>query len=241
MKKLLISASIGTAVTDAIERDIASLEKSYAEAFPEYEVRRAFTSSISRKKLSEQGIIVPSVQDVIKAANAEGFDSITIAMNMISPGDEYNRICTECEGYSVSRPLLDTEEDFRQIAEIFKTRHDNGVTLLMGHGSKKKSNKMYAELAKYLPKNVYIACMDGDVNLSELLPKLLAQPKRKITLIPFLLVAAMHVTDDMLGNSEKSWKTILSNAGFIVDGITYGLGSNTQIQEMYIRKVKAVL
>lgn len=239
MKKLIISTSFGTACTHAITADIDPLEAAYAKAFPDCEIRRAFLSPISRKRLAEAGVIVPSVEESIQEARTEGFDSITIALNLISPGEEYNRLRKTYRDITISKPLLDTTDDFVRLSGLFTRPDDETCVLLMGHGVKGKHNEMYERLSTYLSDGVFVACMDGSPSLAELLPRLLATSKRKILLVPFLLTAVAHVHTDMLGDDNNSWKTILTRAGFTVNGTTSGLGQIPEVQRIFVEKVRA--
>ena len=57
-KPVLLVVSFGTSFADALEKNITAIEKALAEAFPEYEVRRAFTSGMILKKLRARDGIV---------------------------------------------------------------------------------------------------------------------------------------------------------------------------------------
>ena len=45
-KKSILVVSFGTSYNDSRERNIDAIEQTIAETFPEYEVRRAFTSQV---------------------------------------------------------------------------------------------------------------------------------------------------------------------------------------------------
>ena len=44
MKKAILAVSFGTTYPDTLRQTIAATEQALAEAFPDWEVRRAFTS-----------------------------------------------------------------------------------------------------------------------------------------------------------------------------------------------------
>ena len=61
---------------------------------------------------------------------------------------------------------------------------------------------------------------------------------KKVVLIPFMIVAGDHAKNDMAGDEEDSWKSILEKAGYEVDCKLQGLGELEVVQEMFIRHIK---
>ena len=53
-KKSILVVSFGTSYNDSRERNIDAIEQTIAAAFPEYEVRRAFTSQVIIDKLKKR-------------------------------------------------------------------------------------------------------------------------------------------------------------------------------------------
>jgi sirohydrochlorin cobaltochelatase len=53
-----------------------------------------------------------------------------------------------------------------------------------------------------------------------------------------MIVAGDHATNDMASDEEDSWKTVLSNAGFKVETILQGFGSNNQFADLFIDHIK---
>ena len=68
---------------------------------------------------------------------------------------------------------------------------------------------------------------------------LLAQPRRKVHLVPLLLVAGDHSVNDMAGDEEDSLKRRLEAAGFTVSYSLRGLGEIPAVREMICRRVPA--
>lgn len=58
-KKAILAVSFGTSYTETRELTIGAIEKAIGEAFPEYEVFRAFTSQMIIDKLrSRDGLVI---------------------------------------------------------------------------------------------------------------------------------------------------------------------------------------
>ena len=78
-KPVLLVVSFGTSFADALEKNITAIEKALAEAFPEYEVRRAFTSGMILKKLRERdGIAIDSVPEAMERLVRDGVQQVVI-------------------------------------------------------------------------------------------------------------------------------------------------------------------
>ena len=59
--------------------------------------------------------------------------------------------------------------------------------------------------------------------------------------MPLLLVAGDHAKNDMAGDSEESWKSILEAEGFKVKIYLHGLGENSDVQDIYIQHINDVI
>ena len=144
-------------------------------ALPGWQLSRAFTSARVCSLLSKRGKEVPDAAGAIAQARAEGAEHIALATLLISPGEEYEGVLAE-------------DEDLDALAAYYAgVQHDCGTPLLlMGHGHPSNGNPAYRRLRQRLPEQVYLACLSGADNLTALLPELLSQPARRITLEPLL-------------------------------------------------------
>lgn len=61
---------------------------------------------------------------------------------------------------------------------------------------------------------------------------------KKVVLRPLMVVAGDHASNDMAGDEEDSWKTILTNEGFEVECVLKGLGEIEAVQNIYSDHVK---
>ena len=57
--------SFGTSYDDSREKTIGAVERAAAAAFPDYEVRRAFTSWMILRKLKERGLVFADVEEAL--------------------------------------------------------------------------------------------------------------------------------------------------------------------------------
>ncbi|AKA72200.1 sirohydrochlorin cobaltochelatase [Clostridium scatologenes] len=252
-KKGILVVSFGTSIPQAFELCIESTENRIKECFPEYEIRRAFTSYMIIKKLKEENkLFIDTVEEALEKMNADGFDEIYVQPLHIMPGDEYDKIVNGVNKYKdtfsklvFGRPILYRENDYKIAVNALKKQlpamSKNHAVMLMGHGSVHPANSSYALLRCILEDegldNVYVGTVEGYPILDNLVPKMKQKGIEEVTLMPFMLVAGDHAINDMAGE-EDSWKIQLEEEGFKVNVYLHGLGENKAFQDIYVEHIK---
>lgn len=265
-KKAIIVISFGTSYLESLTLNIESVENHIRAAFPDYEVRRAFTSRTVIKRLAERnGIQIDNEIQALDRLREEGFKEVFIQPLHIVAGAEYEKIQRLVSHYAhakdndmmfekirLGRPLLyfmgqdnhcdDYEIAIKALATQLPEARPATAVVLMGHGGLHPANAAYSVLQLKLEDsgfdNVWIYTVDGYPELSRIIAKLKQKEVRKVTLMPFLLVAGEHATNDMAGEDEDSAKSQLIAAGFEVDVYLRGLGENTAFQDVYVKHLK---
>lgn len=254
-KKAIIVASFGTSYVEVLERSIKVIEDQVAAEFPDFEVRRVFTSNIVRKVLiQKQGIKTDNLEEALDKLEHEGFEEVYIQPLHIIPGEEYHeKIIKPSIKYrgkfkvlKTGKSLLFSTEDYFNAIEALKGQisepeEDKGV-LLMGHGTSHPANSCYAALQlkilKEMP-NVFVVNIEGYPEIDDMFDQI--SQYKKILLMPFMIVAGDHAINDMAGEDEDSWKSILTKKGFEVEVYMKGLGENIKIRQIYINYIKEMI
>ncbi len=86
---------------------------------------------------------------------------------------------------------------------------------------------------------IYMGTVEGFPELSDILPALKAVGYRQIHLMPFMIVAGDHAQNDMAGDGEDSWKSILEANGFEVSCHLMGLGELPEIRKIFVEYARA--
>jgi sirohydrochlorin cobaltochelatase len=264
-KKAVIVVSFGTVNDEIRTLCIESVENRIKCSFPEYEVKRAFTSKFIIKKLSERNIYVDTLPQALEKLKAEGVQEVVIQSTHLTPGEEYaNKVIAVANEYkdafktlTIGRPVLmfdgndHNPDDFSIAVQAVKTQiHCNEAdteVVFMGHGSPNQHNPAYERLQKKLDEaseNITIGVLEESdyPNIKDVLARLDGKQNiKKVLLMPFLLVAGNHVVHDMSGEQESSWKNQIVNAGYLVDVYLHGLGENVAMQDIYVQHIKDVI
>lgn len=250
-KKVLLAVSFGTSYDDNRDLSIGAVETALQAAFPDYEVRRAFTSQIIIDILAERGLEIDDVTEAMERLVADGVTDVIIQPTHVMNGYEYDDVMAEIApyqskfaGFRVGNPLLISDEDFSAVASILveetSAYNAEGTAIVfMGHGTHHEANATYAKLQDVLNAaghaNYFIGTVEGGPELDELLPLIQESGATKTVLLPLMIVAGDHANNDMASDEEDSWKTILEAEGFEVECILKGLGQYKGIQNLIVK------
>lgn len=241
-KKLIISVSYG-ADEAAMAQDIGLIEDRLRNEFPDFEIRRAFTSARVRRVLASKGTYVPSPSEAVFTAKGENASEIIAVAMLVSPGGEFDSVTEAAAGIPTASPLLAEDCDIDTICGYYKDlQQESGIpVLIMGHGNPDNGNPAYKKLRARLPEHVYMGCLSGDCGIDEVLPELLSENTRRVLLTPMLMSVGSHTLRDMAGDQPDSWKSRLESLGFTVDCMVMGIGRLEQIHGIFVRKLKAFI
>ena len=258
-KRAILVVSFGTSYNESREATIGAIETAIAEAFPEAETRRAFTSQIIIDKLKERdGLETDNVKEALDRAAADGITELVVQPTHLMDGFEYMDLAKELEEYEESfdqvvlaDPLLTSEADFdavaKAIAEVM-AEYDDGETAFcyMGHGTEADSNQVYSRLQETLKAAGYTDHFIGTVEAEPSLEDVTASLKeaggyKRVVLRPLMVVAGDHANNDMAGDEEDSWRSVLNKEGYETECVLEGLGQIPAIRELYVQHTKAAM
>jgi len=257
-KKAILLVGFGTTVPEA-RKALDNMEASTRKAFPETEIRWAYTSSVIRARLAKEGKKLDSPEMAMAKLMEDKFTHVAVLPLHTIPGREYHDLQHNVQLFAqmaggfrtilVARPLLSSHEDMERVAKamtahIPKERKSQDAVLLMGHGSEHHpADAVYMamnQIFQDLDPNVFVGTVEGHPSLEELLPKLEARKARKIYLMPFMAVAGDHARNDMAGNEPDSWKSILTGKGIACETILKGTAEYPEVAEVWLDHLRAV-
>ena len=246
-KKAVAAVFFGSTVPrarEAYRKITEELEKS----FPGIPVFQAYTSGIVRKRI---GYTVPSLPELLKQLQLEGYTSVDVLAGLLSPGEEYQRLLGDVSGFSKSLRIRVSPVPFSSLARMREflnrvavslppERRPEEVVLFMGHGNPDgRSDFIYMTAAQELAKidpGFHLACVEGAPGLEEIMPVL---NSKKVYLVPFMLVAGDHALNDMAGEEEESWRSRLEAKGFRCECVLRGLGEAESVAALFPEYLKA--
>lgn len=253
-KKAILVISFGTSYDDTRNNTIGAIEEDIKKAYPNYEVRRAFTSKTIVSKLKERdNLQIANINQAMENLIKDKFETVICQPTYIINGYEYYDMIKEInifknkfKSLQIGTPLLTSTQDYYDIVNSINKEMPkldfNDALLLVGHGTKHFSNSAYAALDYQFKdngnKNIFVGTIENYPNLNTVLKQIKALNFKKIYLMPFMIVAGEHAINDIAGNNMASWKTTFENEGFEVELILKGLGEYQSIRKIYIKHTK---
>lgn len=254
----LMVVSFGTSYNDSRRLTVGAIEEAIEKAFPDYSVRRGFTSQIIIDHVkSRDNVTIDNVGEALERAVDNGVKTLVIQPTHLMNGLEYADLVNEVAEYSdafekvaVGEPLLTSDEDFKAVAEAITkatAEYDDGETAIcfMGHGTEAESNQIYAKMQEVLTaggyENYFVGTVEAAPDLEDVLAAVQAGEYKKVVLQPLMIVAGDHANNDMAGDEEDSWKTAFESAGYEVTCILRGLGELEEIQQLFVEHAQAAV
>ena len=231
-----------------------NIDKKVKAAHPDIPVYWAYTSHIIREKLAKQGKHLDSPAVALAKMQDEKFTHVAVQSLHTIAGEEYHDLRRTVGAFRqmgafqriiLGYPLMATQEDMQRTVDailksIPKSRKAKEAIVLMGHGTHHPANAFYAALMFQLQlkdPNIFVGTVEGYPGI-DLISDLLKQNKiKKVYLMPFMSVAGDHAKNDMAGDEDDSWKSILTKAGFKCETILRGTAEYDDFIDIWVDHV----
>lgn len=235
-----------------------NIHKKTEAAYPDTPIFWAYTSHIIRNKLAKQGKILDSPKVALAKMADQGFTNVAVQSLHTILGAEYHDLRRVVESFKsmgafekiiLGYPLLATQSDMeRTVAAVLNAipeeRKKDEAVVLMGHGSHHPANAFYAALmlqVQLKDPNVFIGTVEGYPEIDDIKTWLLEKGIKKAWLMPFMAVAGDHAKNDMAGDEDDSWKSILTKAGIQCETVMKGTAEYDDYLGIWVDHIKAPL
>lgn len=260
-KDAIVVMTFGTTFAENRAKTIDATIEGIKAAHPGVKVVTAYTSHIIIDRVAaNEGIKYPTPEEALAQLKAEGYTRVALTTLDVIPGMEYNYKLGVFNSYkqnfkkmTIGTPLMywqgqeEQADDVTEVLEAFatqfpKTKKGEGI-VMMAHGTPNIANAYYAVIQEKLQEmgydNVFIETVEGWPSLETILPKLKAKKIKKVTIMPFMMVAGDHANNDMAGSEEDSHKSILEKEGIKVEAYIHGLGENEAVRNVFVERANA--
>ena len=260
-KDAIVVMTFGTTFAENRAKTIDATIEGIKAAHPGVKVVTAYTSHIIIDRVAaNEGIKYPTPEEALAQLKAEGYTRVALTTLDIVPGMEYNYKLGVFNSYkqdfkkmTIGTPLMywqgqeEQADDVTEVLEAFatqfpKTKKGEGI-VMMAHGTPNIANAYYAVIQEKLQElgydNVFIETVEGWPSMETIIPKLKAKKIKKVTIMPFMMVAGDHANNDMAGSEEDSHKSILEKEGIKVEAYIHGLGENEAVRNVFVERANA--
>lgn len=251
-RKAILLVAFGTSVPEA-QKAYDRIDAQAKKAFPEVEIRWAFTSRTIRARLASQGKSVSSPEVALARMMDEGFTHVAVLSLHVIPGKEFHDLYRNAELFGqmadgferilVASPLLSSRDDMVRVAKALlqrvpSDRKPEDAIVFLGHGNgKHPADAIYAAMSytfQELASNVFVGTVQGYPSTDEILAKLSGKNIRKAYLIPLMAVAGDHARNDMAGDKPDSWKSVFTKNGIGCEMIQVGIAEYPEVVEVWM-------
>ncbi|MDU1903987.1 MAG: sirohydrochlorin cobaltochelatase [Dysgonomonas sp.] len=245
-KAAILMVHFGTTHADTRELTIDALNDKARQAFPDLDLREAYTSRIVIKRLGDRGVKKQNPLEALTQLHVDGYTHVLIQPSTIIDGVEMESLYKNVDevrnlfkDIRVGDPLLYSPQDYEKVIDALTLDYDkNTAYVWVGHGTYDATTAQYAML-DYMLKvkghtNCFVGTIEGYPAFDDMLVQLRSSGLKKVVLIPFMFVAGEHAKNDIAGD----WKDELEKEGYTVEVHMQGLGENPKIQDIYISHLK---
>lgn len=255
-------ASYGTTYRDNSGKTIGAVESQFKENFPDWDIRRAFTSRFVIKLLEQRyGEKVDYITGALDKLIDDGVKTVIIQPTLIMNGKEYDFIKESVslyrdrfDSFTLGRPLLTKIEDYDRVVDFIassllieakKIAGDRTAVILMGHGAEHHANSSYSQLYLKLLlsgyPDVFVTTVEGFPDYEDTIALMKGSNYKDVVLFPFMFVAGDHANNDLAGDDKNSLKPILEEYGYKVHCVVKGLGEYKEFRDLFITYAEEII
>ncbi len=259
VKKGILLVAFGSSIPEA-QVSFENIDAKVKTAFPDVPVRWAYTSAIIRHKLArEEGKSLDSVAIALAKMMDEEFTHVAVQSLHTIAGEEYHDLVRTAEAFRdmadgfdrimVGFPLLGTQKDLERIVDVTirhipEERKNGDAVILMGHGTPHPGNAFYAAMMfnfQQKDPNIFVGTVEGWPEIDDVKNLLKEKNLKKAYLMPFMSVAGDHARNDMAGDEDDSWKSILTKAGVQCVPVLKGMAEYDDVVAVWVDHLKQVM
>lgn len=257
MSKAIVLAAFGSADLDGIKKSIGLLEKDLNSYFgKEYTVVKSFTSNKIIDLLKERhDYVVPHLSKVLFNLVNQGYEEVIIQPLHIMSGRDKKQIEEIVDEYKysveklvISKSLFTDDDNLNkesyEIGNVICKNIGNNDILLVGHGSKRSSNKLYDVIEEAVRdityKNVYMATLEGEKTIDAVIENLVNDKVKNLIVKPLFIIPGKHVISD-ISTGDGSWMDMLREKNINVTINENSLLQYEGIRKLYIKNINNVI
>lgn len=257
MSKAIVLAAFGSTNLEGIKKSIGLLEKDLNNYFgEEYTIFKAFTSNKIIELLKERhDYIVPHLSKVLFNLVNQGYKEIIIQPLHIMSGRDKRQIEEIVDEYkysvkklAISKSLFSDDENLNkesyEIGNLICENIGDNHILLVGHGSKRSSNKLYDVIENAIKditnKKVYMATLEGEKTIDVVIESLVIDKVKNLIIKPLFIIPGKHVIYD-ISTGDSSLVNMLREKNINVTINEDSLLQYEDIRKLYIKNIKNVI
>lgn len=246
-KLAILMVHFGSAYPEAREA-LERMNDQVRQAFPQVEVRQAYSARSIVNRVRRQGIWIEHTTDALITLKKEGYTHVVVQPSIVIEGVEMEALRRDVElrkglfkEIRIGNPLLYDDADYEAVIKALTgsaMASRAGAKLLIANGTYHASNSAYAKLGYMLQvsghEDYFVGTREGFPTLETVNGQLKAGKYKQVTLLPFMFV--------LIKSSENrvsaSWREGLEKAGFKVGLEAKGLSDYEAIRRLLVEHIQ---
>jgi sirohydrochlorin cobaltochelatase len=246
-RPVIVLVTFGTSVEEA-RQVYEHIDRQARRRYPEHDIRWAYTSEFIVRKLRKRGETVRTLDEVIADLRSDGVRRVALQSLHVVPGQKHHELkalAVPRLQVAVGAPLLATKADIRQaIGAVEPVLKEDRPNVFAMHGNDKhpeynRELVAFSQAIREAHDNVYCLSVEGQPGLDQM-PQVKKAAARAgaVHFVPLMIVAGDHVMNDVMGDEEASWKSVVD-----AEKTTCAkpLGYNEKILAIYFGHLDAAL
>ena len=228
---LLIPVWHGTASPQSMKTEVFPFSGEMETRFSPIPVCEAFLSGKMRDKLSDRGIWIPLLKEILDLAEGLGISQIVLQPILLTKGVYYQQMVSCAQEHekvhiSIGEPLIKDAKDAGMLFSCLRTGESGEQILYVSHGFEEELQKALRESLRP---------MESLALIGEDLPVL--SKEYPVRVIPLLMLIGFHANRDLF-EGEHSFCIRLQQKGFVVRPEQVGLMERANVHKLFLDKAK---
>ena len=242
---ILTASSLHPVATTACQ----AVETAVRAAFPGREILWGYNQRSVDRARSAGRTDIHLAAEQLHMLGATGCRRALVQPLHLLPGSEFHQLHRELRradgiAWHLGAPLCASPADFTELTGLLAEHlpdDSEQAILLLGHGTRHPSWTSYLALHHYLRlqfgKRAFVGVVEHYPHTPGLAEEIYGQGYRKVLIVPFFFAGGIHLSRDILGDADHSWRTRLVRAGLSVDCFGGGIGTMSGIERLIIRHI----
>lgn len=236
----------GTSRVENQKEAIGFLRKKVEERYKGSLVKSYMASDKIRKKVENKDLC-QDLEEILSEFRKKNIKDVRFLMAYVLRGIEYEKVMKKAgqlneDGFftfTFTKALLE-EKNNDEILNFLEDLGENEPSLVIFHGSPKKNLEefeKFEEKIKDSDKNLYFSSFE-DRKLDDLINEFKEKNIGIIKVIPFLIIAGNHVSKDIEGEKENSYKKVFEKNKIEINIVKKSLILYDKIAEIFVEKLE---
>ena len=249
LRRAILLTYYGTVDDSARAVSIDAMTQRVKAAFPDVEVREAFTSRATASAMRRKtGRMHPMVTTALQQLEADGFNSVIVVSGELIEGKTARRLAHRVDTMrhrffelKTTTPLLYSADDCRRVMQVMVSQAQpqaDEQVVMVSHGRNGVADAVFS-LCDYILQhegyeNCHVGTLEGCPSMDHIKQVLSRSGSKRVVLVPLMMVGGGHAKRQVCTDCRRA----LEAEGYSVRTVESGVLDHEAIQQLIIDKIR---